>query len=142
MNVAELVAYTLKHYFPNIPVKRELQDDGSIELPSFFVQQLETNSSLKLGDEQMRKYNFDVVYLVDQHAMPVTKQNEMRERLLSIFDYLLDKDGTPKYKVNSLAFDVQNDDLHMMFFVTARVGKAGDSLFTELTDFEQKEVLK
>lgn len=142
MDVAKLVAQTLKHLFPTIPVKRERQDDGSLQLPSFFVQQLETQATQKLNDEQIRQYNFDVVYLIDQHQMPATNNAEMADKLLAELDYLVDLNGSKAVKIQNLVVGMQGDDLHATFSVFYRMQQSIDSGKFRKEDMTHREEVK
>lgn len=124
MDVSRLVANTFKYHFPDIPVNRERQADGSFAEPSFFVQQLETQAVRKLGQEQMRQYNYDVIYFVDQHNHPVKHQLEMHNTLLELLDYLRNADGEPVAKFQNLRIVQQEQDLHILFSVPLRMGEA------------------
>ncbi|XNW44787.1 hypothetical protein R4B61_00355 [Fructilactobacillus vespulae] len=95
--------------------------DGKIKFPSFFVQPLATQTQVKLSDEQMRKYNFDVVYLVDTKSMNVQSElDKMSEFMLSNLEWIVDKDGIKRHKVNDLSVEIQNEDLHISFSVNSR----------------------
>lgn len=137
MNVSNLVASTLKHYFPDIQVNRELQSDGSFTTPSFFVQQLETQATLKPNNEQMRQYNFDVIYFVEQDRNTVKKQLEMEDALLSSLTYLIDPDGNKVAKIQNLRVVRQEQDLHILFSTQWRMSEeqglafSGDITHTE-----------
>ncbi|WP_413627688.1 DUF6838 family protein [Fructilactobacillus vespulae] len=121
MTMTELVGYTLSNIKPEIPVIRSHKLDGKIKFPSFFVQPLATQTQVKLSDEQMRKYNFDVVYLVDTKSMNVQSElDKMSEFMLSNLEWIVDKDGIKRHKVNDLSVEIQNEDLHISFSVNSR----------------------
>ncbi|MDF7636928.1 hypothetical protein PT274_01440 [Leuconostocaceae bacterium ESL0958] len=130
---SELVAYTLNRLQPDIPVYRENQKDGDIKLPSFFVQQLATQTQFKVSDEQMREYNFDIVYLVDQYQhpgqpSPVERIETMNEFMMNNLEWLVDKDGTIIHRIRDLSTDVQNGDLHISFSFTSRLGQTEEGV--------------
>lgn len=125
---AELVAYTLNRFQPDIPVYRENQADGTVELPSFFVQQLATQTNGKVSGEQIRRYNFDVVYLVDHNlqvgeATPLQQVDKMSELALSELEWLVNEDGKPVASLKELSTDIQGGDLHISFYFYVRMGK-------------------
>jgi len=131
MNVSTLVANTFKYHFPNIPVNREKQADGSFVESSFFVQQLETQAVRKVGNEQMRQYNYDVIYYVDQNNHPVKHQLEMEDAVLGMLDYLRNSDGQAVAKIHNLRIVKQENDLHILFSVPLRMGTGEVETFTE-----------
>ncbi|MHC8464490.1 phage tail terminator family protein [Weissella tructae] len=131
MDVSTLVANTFKYHFPDIPVNREKQEDGSFVEASFFVQQLETQAVRRLGNEQMRHYNFDVIYYVDQNNHPVKHQLEMHDAILGEFDYLRNAEGEPVAKIQNLRIVQLEGDLHIMFSVPLRMGKVETESFSE-----------
>lgn len=125
---SELVAYTLNHFQPDLPVYRENQKDGTFKFPSFFVQQLATQTHGKVSNEQIRRYNFDVVYLVDHDQQvdgktPVQQLDKMNELALSELEWLLDESGKAVAGLQGLSTDIQNGDLHISFSFTVRMGK-------------------
>jgi hypothetical protein len=123
MNISVLVSNTLKYHFPDIPVNREIQEDGSFVESSFFVQQLETQAVRRLGNEQMRQYHFDVIYYVDQNNHPVKHQLEMHDEILSVLDYLRNTEGQAIAKIQNLRIVQQEGDLHIFFSVPLRLGQ-------------------
>lgn len=124
----ELVAYTLNHFRPDFPVYRENQKDGTFKFPSFFVQQLATQAHGKVSHEQIRRYNFDVVYLVDHNLQigsetPMQQVDEMSELVLSELEWLVNEDGKPVAGLKGLSTEIQNGDLHIFFSFVTRMGK-------------------
>lgn len=131
MTPSELVATTLKHLKPNIPIYREQQRDGQMQYPSFFVQQLATQMQTKMTDEQIRHYNFDVVFLINEHLVPnkptpVEQLEAMNEFMSSNLDWIVDSSGKKMYRVQKLSTDYQNNDLHISFSFVARLGQSDD----------------
>lgn len=141
MNVSNLVANTFKHHFPNITVTREMQSDGSFKTPSFFVQQLETQAVKKVGNEQMRTYNYDVIYFVDQNNHPVKHQLEMHDTIMGTFDYLRNAKGEPVANIQNLRIVQVDNDLHIMFSVLLRMGEEEGEMFKS-GDMEHSEGIK
>lgn len=131
MNVSILVSNTLKYHFPDISVNREKQEDGSFVESSFFVQQLETQAVRRVGNEQMRQYNYDVIYYVDQNNHPVKHQLEMHDEILSVLDYLRNAEGQAIAKIQNLRIVQQEGDLHIIFSVTLRMGQEEVESFGE-----------
>lgn len=129
MNVSNLVASTLKHYFPNVKVNREMQADGSFTTPSFFVQQLETQSTLKPNSEQMRQYNYDVIYFSKSETHRVKELLDIEDEILSQFIYLLDHDGNKVAKIQGLRVVKQDEDLHILFSTQYRMSEVEGDVF-------------
>ncbi|GAP04886.1 phage tail terminator family protein [Fructobacillus tropaeoli] len=137
----ELVAYTLNHFQPDIPVYRENQKDGTLKFPSFFVQQLATQAHGKVSDEQIRRYNFDVVYLVDHTLQigsetPLHQIDKMSELALSELEWLVNEDGKPVSGLKNLSTEIQNGDLHIFFSFVTRMGKEDEG--TKMASMQQK----
>lgn len=131
MDIASVVATTLKRLFPGVPVNRETQADGSFTMPSFFVSELETQATSKPNEEQMRRYNFNVVYLLDPNG-PQAEQNALaKDVILSQMDYLTDESGKELYKTKGLTTDINDGDLSISFYVQVRMQKEAGAPFDE-----------
>lgn len=122
IEIAEMVATTIKRIIPNAKVSDEFHDDASDMSGSFVVNQTNMNSSYKLSSEQMRAYLFDVVYFPKNESGKRKKElRQMEEALISGIDPLINADGSPAFHVSSLESNVVDNILHVTFTVRLRV---------------------
>ena len=89
----------------------------------------------------MRRYNFNVVYLLDPNG-PQAEQNALaKDVILSQMDYLTDESGKELYKTKGLTTDINDGDLSISFYVQVRMQKETGAPFDK-DQMTHKEGLK
>ncbi|MBH9985204.1 DUF6838 family protein [Lactobacillus sp. M0390] len=81
MTIIERIANEIARLFPDATIYTENQSDGFNE-PSFFVEKINTSSTVEQFDRQLRKYEYQVVYFPDPDN-PKTDMELMGDYLLS-----------------------------------------------------------
>lgn len=131
IDVAEMVATTIKNIIPHAKVSDEFHDDASDMVGTFVVNQTNTNSTYKPSSEQMRAYLFDVVYFPNSETgKRKIELRQTEEALISGIDPLINADGSPAFHVSSLESNTIDDILHVTFSVRVRMGEPSGTYYS------------
>ncbi|EJF33722.1 hypothetical protein JC2156_04320 [Weissella koreensis KCTC 3621] len=131
LEVAEMIATTIKQIIPNAKVSDEFHDDASDMVGTFVVNQTNIESTYKPSSEQMIAFLFDVVYFPKSETGKRKRElRQTEEALISGIDPLINADGSPAFHVSRLESNTIDDILHVTFTVRARMAKFDDPYFS------------
>jgi hypothetical protein len=122
------VANTLKNLFPDVPVNRELMNDGSFEAPSFFVNLLSTRVQRAPTKTGFMTYSFDVAYFGALNVSDAFQElHGVSYRLTTEALYLLSCEGEKIGHIGGSNVEIVDQVLHWQFSTTIRVADHNDA---------------